>query len=105
MPTCPWIAKAKQSYLEQGLTAPIVISERTAEGLKKTHLSQTLLNGNNITMVSCVLSEIQLRRGLPCGHASADDLCCQTVIHTRQQLVPGGEGPETAEVKTATAAS
>merc|ERR1711939_856504 len=40
--------------------------ERTAEGLKKTELGQTLLNGNNITM-----------------------------------LVPGGEGPERAEVKAA----
>ncbi|KAK9899592.1 LSM-domain-containing protein [Cystobasidium minutum MCA 4210] len=40
--------------------------ERTPQGLKKTVLGQTLLNGNNITM-----------------------------------LVPGGEGPESAEIKDA----
>jgi len=44
----------------------VVEYENTPEGYKKERIGQTLLNGNNITM-----------------------------------LVPGGEGPETAEVKAA----
>lgn len=48
-------------------------SERTPEGYKKSTLSKTLLNGNNICAVR--------------GAASAAPT-------TDRQLIPGGDGPE-----------
>jgi len=52
-------------------------SETTAQGVKKTKLAQTLLNGSNIALVSLYLVIIL-------GNGSKD----------RQQLIPGSNGPE-----------
>jgi hypothetical protein len=46
----------------------------TPQGIKETELGQTLLNGNNIAMVS-----------LPSGHPFHD---------ADEQLIPGGKGPK-----------
>lgn len=60
-------------------------SETTPEGRKKTKLTQTLLNGNNICMV-CTLPAICL--------ISITKLIVPFSFSSSFQLIPGGEGPE-----------
>jgi hypothetical protein len=76
--------------------------EVTPAGVSQTAIGQTLLNGNNIAMVSCFtrgrtlslsLSVVPPSRFQPFTRLRALALPSPSDGHANTQLVPGGKGP------------
>lgn len=88
--SCPLSVRKRDSYRRTTLcffvhprprfrlAFPVICSETTPQGKKTTELNQTLLNGNNICMVSSFLFI----------------LTTNLVIDLLPQLIPGSSGPD-----------